>query len=127
MSFKFFIQLVEGRPVPFALNYTLGHLLSLGASWFLCGPKRQFNNMFDNKRKWTSVVYLSCLVITLVLVFIPLLWELKLFLLITCIMVQFCASCWYSLSYIPYGRNTAIRMAKRTLGLNESPIPLVET
>jgi len=126
MSFKFFIELIEGYPVPFALNYTFGHLLSLGASWFLCGPKRQFRNMFDEKRKWTSIIYLSCLVITLALVFIPLPWQLRLFLLLISIMTQFFASCWYSLSYIPYGRKTAINMAKRSFGLNESPIPLVE-
>lgn len=41
-SFRFFIELVEGRPLPFALNYTFGHILQLCASTFLCGPKRQF-------------------------------------------------------------------------------------
>jgi hypothetical protein len=41
-SFRFFIYLVEGNPIPFAVNYTVGHLLQLLASIFLCGPKRQF-------------------------------------------------------------------------------------
>jgi hypothetical protein len=41
-SFRFFIQLVEGNPIPFALNYTFGHILQQLASMFLCGPKRQF-------------------------------------------------------------------------------------
>lgn len=64
-SFKFFIKLVEGHPVPFAVNYTFGHILQLmvgppcfarprdispmqlfsyksQASTFLCGPQRQF-------------------------------------------------------------------------------------
>jgi len=59
-SFRFFIHLVEGHPIPFALNYTFGHILQLLASTFLCGPKRQFKNMFDEKRRITSIVYLSC-------------------------------------------------------------------
>lgn len=41
-SFRFFIELVEGYPIPFALNYTFGHILQLLASTFLCGPKQQF-------------------------------------------------------------------------------------
>ena len=41
-SFRFFIRLVEGNPLPFAINYTSGHILQLMASMFLCGPKRQF-------------------------------------------------------------------------------------
>lgn len=41
-SFRFFIKLVEGHPLPFAVNYTSGHILQLLASMFLCGPKRQF-------------------------------------------------------------------------------------
>ena len=60
MSFRFFIHLIRGHPIPFALNYTLGHILQLMASTFLCGPKRQLKNMFDDKRKITSTVYLSC-------------------------------------------------------------------
>lgn len=40
-SFRFFIDLVEGYPLPFACNYTFGHILQLLASTFLCGPKRQ--------------------------------------------------------------------------------------
>jgi Got1/Sft2-like family len=59
-SFRFFIRLVEGNPVPFALNYTFGHILQLLASTFLCGPKRQFKSMFDDKRRITTIAYLSC-------------------------------------------------------------------
>jgi Got1/Sft2-like family len=59
-SFRFFLHMVTGHPIPFALNYTAGHILQLLASTFLCGPKRQFKNMFDDKRRITSSVYLSC-------------------------------------------------------------------
>jgi hypothetical protein len=35
MSFKFFVELIEGYPVPFALNYSFGNILSLTSSWFV--------------------------------------------------------------------------------------------
>lgn len=120
MSFKFFIQLIEGHPVPFAVNYTAGNVLALAASWFLCGPRRQFRNMFDDNRKLTSIVYLSCLVATLVVVFIPLPWAVRLFTLLALLITQCGASFWYSLSYVPYGRRTVTRMLKRALGLDDS-------
>ena len=127
MSFKFFIELIEGYPVPFALNYSFGNILALGSSWFLCGPKRQFRNMMDDKRRTTSMTYLGCLALTLIIVFIPLPWGPKLFILICLIITQCCASFWYSLSYIPYGRRTVLNIIKRTLGLNERPIPISMT
>ncbi|CAB9522932.1 SFT2 domain containing [Seminavis robusta] len=119
MSFKFFIELVEGHPVPFALNYSFGNLLSLLSMTFLCGPKRQFKNMFDEKRKFTSITYLSCLVATVGCIFIPMPGFAKLLLLVCLILAQFCACMWYSLSYIPFGRRWALRCLKRQLGLDE--------
>jgi hypothetical protein len=113
---------MEGNPVPFALNYSFGNLLALGASMFLCGPTRQFKNMFDEKRKLTAMTYLSCLGGTLVVVFIPIISAIKLTLLVCLIVTQCAASFWYSLSYVPYGRATALRMIKRYLGLNEQPL-----
>lgn len=46
-SFRFFIELVEGNPIPFALNYSFGHILQLLSSMFLCGPKRQFKYVIN--------------------------------------------------------------------------------
>lgn len=122
MSFKFFVELIEGNAVPFALNYTFGNILALGASCFLCGPKRQFKNMFDEKRSMTSTTYLSCVVGTLVVVFIPMPWGLRLALLVCLLLTQCAASFWYSLSYIPYGRKTVIRLIKRYLGMYEQAV-----
>jgi hypothetical protein len=121
MSFRFFIQLVEGNPIPFALNYSFGHICQIAASTFLCGPKRQFKVMFDDKRRMTSMVYLSCLGSCLTVVFIPLPSLIKLLLLVSIMMTQCCASVWYSLSYIPYGRRAALRLIKSYLGIEESP------
>lgn len=113
---------MEGNPVPFALNYSFGNVLALGASWFLCGPKRQFKNMFDETRRLTATTYLSCLGGTLVVVFIPMPWSLKLGLLICLLVTQCGASFWYSLSYVPYGRRTVLRMIKRYLGISEQAV-----
>lgn len=78
-------------------------------------------NMFDETRRQTSMVYLSCLVINLIFVFIPLPSnKLRLLLLIITMMIQFCASCWYTLSYIPYGRKAAIRIMKKVIGIEDN-------
>merc|ERR1719263_315372 len=58
-SFKHFIGLMEGNPVPFVLTYSLGNLCSLLASLFLVGPHRQLANMFDETRKVTTIVFLA--------------------------------------------------------------------
>ena len=122
-SFRFFVELCEGNPVPFALNYTLGNIFSQFTTMFLCGPKRQFKNLFDDRRKFSSITYLSCLGGTLLVVFLPIKPNgVKLFLLLVLIITQFCASVWYTLSYIPYGRRTLLRFLKRQLGLDEESI-----
>lgn len=120
MSFKFFVKLIEGDPVPFAVNYTVGNILAMSASGFLCGPKRQFRNMFDKKRKTVSIVYLSCLASTLIVVFLPLYSAVKLTTLFLLLISQCGANVWYSLSYVPLGRRTALKLAKRYLGLNNN-------
>jgi len=57
-SFRFFIRLVEGNPLPFAINYTFGHILQLMASMFLCGPRRQFRYVWSG---WVSLIFVSLL------------------------------------------------------------------
>ncbi len=49
----------------------LGNIISLFSSMFLCGPKRQFKNMFDKKRKVVTIVYLSTLLLSIIICFIP--------------------------------------------------------
>lgn len=109
MSFNFFIELVEGNPLPFVMLYTVGNIISLFSSMFLCGPKRQLKNMFDNKRKITTTVYLSTLFITIVVAFIPFEQTFKLIILVLLLLVQVCAATWYSLSYIPFARKAVLK------------------
>ena len=48
---------------------------------FLCGPKRQFKNMFDKKRKEVTIIYLSTLVLSIVVCFITFNKDIKLLIL----------------------------------------------
>jgi len=122
-SFSRFVHLLEGNPIPFVSVYTLGNLLSLGSMGFLCGPARQLRNMFHESRKLTSVTYISTLLLTLLLCFLPtpsgFAGSIKLLFLVLLLIVQLCASVWYSLSYIPFARRTASKFAKDHLGLGE--------
>mmetsp|Transcript_3858 Transcript_3858/g.7649 ORF Transcript_3858/g.7649 Transcript_3858/m.7649 type:complete len:236 (+) Transcript_3858:69-776(+) len=119
MSFRLFIKLVEGNPAPFVFLYTSGNILSLMSSVFLSGPQRQFKNMFDEKRKLTSIVYLSTLCTSITVCFIPIPTGPKIGLLVILLLVQMCASLWYTLSYIPYGRASAKRMLRSIVAMDE--------
>ncbi len=55
-----------GNPVKFAILYSFGNIVSLCATMFLMGPCKQFKNMFDEKRRIATIVYLSALAATLV-------------------------------------------------------------
>lgn len=109
-SFRLFIKLVEGNPAPFVFLYTSGNIMSLLSSMFLSGPKRQFKSMFDEKRRTTSITYLTSLGTSIIVCFIPIPTGPKIGLLVLLLLVQMLASLWYTLSYIPYGRATAKKM-----------------
>mmetsp|Transcript_8519 Transcript_8519/g.10774 ORF Transcript_8519/g.10774 Transcript_8519/m.10774 type:complete len:188 (+) Transcript_8519:157-720(+) len=106
MSFNFFIDLIEGNPVPFVVLYTFGNIVSLCSSMFLCGPKRQFKRMFDDTRKIITIVYLSTLLLSIIICFIPFNSTAKLAILVILLITQFLASIWYNLSFIPLARRS---------------------
>ncbi|GMI13514.1 hypothetical protein TrVE_jg11287 [Triparma verrucosa] len=113
MSFSRFVHLLRGEPVPFVLMYTLGNIISLCASMFLAGPKRQFKNMTDEKRRVVAIVYVISILSTLLVCFISMNNGLRIALLVTLLVTQFCALLWYTLSYIPYGRTMATACLKK--------------
>mmetsp|Transcript_969 Transcript_969/g.1429 ORF Transcript_969/g.1429 Transcript_969/m.1429 type:complete len:188 (-) Transcript_969:402-965(-) len=117
-SFNYFIDLVEGNPVPFVMMYSIGNITSLFSSMFLCGPKKQFKNMFDETRKIVTIVFLSTLFLSIVICFIKFDSSIKLSLLLLLLLVQFCASVWYSLSYIPFARRWAKKCFRDAVGDN---------
>ncbi|KAL1502976.1 hypothetical protein AB1Y20_011047 [Prymnesium parvum] len=104
-------KLLLGNPLPFALKYTIGNLLSLGASSFLVGPAKQCRDMLAPSRRLASLVYMATLVATLLSVFVFKLVVLALL----CILLQALALAWYVLSYIPYGQAGAKKLILKLL------------
>mmetsp|Transcript_3992 Transcript_3992/g.6685 ORF Transcript_3992/g.6685 Transcript_3992/m.6685 type:complete len:187 (-) Transcript_3992:91-651(-) len=118
-SFRHFVELIEGDPVPFAVTYSVGNIMALLSSMFLCGPERQLKLMMDQKRKLTAILYVSCIGLTLVLLFLPLPQTILLFLIFMTVLVQIGAAVWYNLSYIPFGRRTFLKCVKGAMGVED--------
>lgn len=84
----------------FCAFYTFGNLCSLFSSLFLAGPCNQLKAMFDPSRWMASVMMIFFLIMTLIA---ALHWERRDLALIYCV-GQFLSIMWYTLSYIPLGR-----------------------
>ena len=65
-SMRFFHKLLHGNPTPFAINYTLGNLISIGSTGFLVGPKRQLKRMSHPTRAVVALVFVLAAIATLV-------------------------------------------------------------
>ena len=98
------VQLLKGDPTPFATMYTFGNIIAVASTCFLYGPYSQAKQMFAETRFITTCVYFTFMGFTLYLAF----WGESVpgrgFLLVICILMQFLALCWYTLSYIPWAR-----------------------
>ena len=94
-----FGALLAGNPTPFAFKYTLGSLLSMGASSFLVGPVKQCEGMFAPVRRLASLLYVASLCATLVCIFR--LHDRLLTSISMCL--QLAAMVWYCLTYVPFG------------------------
>lgn len=90
----------------FAIFYSLGNILSISSTCFLMGPWKQLKKMFHPTRVVATIVALLFLVLTLV----SALKGLKVGITFLCCLIQFLAMTWYSLSYIPYGREAVLKV-----------------
>ena len=81
----------------------------LHRSFFLSGPLNQLKKMFQRKRVITTIVCLSSIVMTLVSAIVIK----KAVLVIIFVIIQYCSYFWYSLSFIPYGRDIFCKCIKR--------------
>eukprot|EP00736_Rhodelphis_marinus_P012182 Rmarinus@m.27508 len=106
LSTLFLVDLADGDPVPFAVCYTIGNLLSLGSSFFLVGPWKQAKRMFEKKRYLATIFYLIAIILTLYVAFDQPCPNtgLNALIIILLVLVQAAALFWYTLTYIPYGR-----------------------
>ena len=83
------------------------------SSCFLCGPKKQLQNMTDKTRLLTTIVYVVFMILTLVA---ALKWK-SIVATMACCIVQYAALTWYTLSYIPFAR----AIVSRVLGSAVTP------
>ncbi|TMW61544.1 hypothetical protein Poli38472_012735 [Pythium oligandrum] len=112
-----FVKLVHGNPGPFAVAYTIGNLLSICSSMFFVGPCKQIETMFRQKRRGSAILYIGFIVLTLVLCFSRELPH-RVGLVMISILCQFVALVWYTLSYVPYGRQIVLTCCKRMAGMS---------
>ena len=108
------ITLIEGNPVPFAVMYTTGNVVSICATCFLYGPWTQAKKMFAPTRAIATLVYLLFVCLTLVLAFYHGVIAYRVLLLMVCILCQFLALCWYTISFIPFARDILLSCIKDT-------------
>ena len=73
--------------------------------------------MFHESRRYTSIVYLTTLVLSLIFCFVPMDHNLRLGILIVLVIVQFLALTWYCISYIPFARRVVKKKFQDTIGL----------
>ncbi|CDW89017.1 UNKNOWN [Stylonychia lemnae] len=104
--------LVSGNIARFAIPYTFGTLLSLAGSFFLSGPLNQLKKMFLRKRIIVTLVFIASIIMTLV----SAIAIKKPILVIVFVILQYGSYFWYSLSYIPYGREIFCKCFKRRSG-----------
>ena len=107
-SFMSFSELLLGNPFPFACKYTLGNLLSMGASGFLVGLSKMCSDMFAPVRRVASLLYMGSLCTTLVCIF----YLHNKLLTSFSMCIQLFAMVWYCFSYLPFGHT----MLRRCVG-----------
>uniref|UniRef100_A0A0K0F6W5 Vesicle transport protein n=1 Tax=Strongyloides venezuelensis TaxID=75913 RepID=A0A0K0F6W5_STRVS len=100
-SFCSSFLLVQGKLTGYTVLVSIGSVISIIGSFFLSGPVKQLRNMFEEKRVIATCIYISSIIMS----FVAALVLKSVSLAIICIIIQYLAMAWYSLSYIPYAHN----------------------
>lgn len=103
-SMMSWVALGLGQEWKYSVLMSLGNIMSICSTALLMGPRRQFESMFDDTRRTATVSYLGLLVATMFVAFTT--HSAVLCSLMCC--AQYGALVWYSLSYVPYGRETLL-------------------
>lgn len=106
------VSLSAGFFWKYAVLMSLGNIMSLCSTMLLMGPRRQAKAMFDETRRVSTIIYLLCLFLTLTVSFT----FRSAILCALCCFIQYAAFAWYSLSYIPYGRQVVSACLTTTFG-----------
>jgi hypothetical protein len=102
VSFSF-LPLIVVMPHKFAAAFTMGNVLAIVSTWVLVGPRAQLRTMFHPARAAAAAAYVGSLIFALFAAFFG--GRLRYLLVLAALVVEIVALCWYSLSYIPYGRH----------------------
>ncbi|RNF15916.1 SFT2 domain containing 2 [Trypanosoma conorhini] len=90
---------------------TLGSVMSLASTFILMGPRAQLQYMFDEYRRTASMLYLGSLLLTWIVAMV----YKSAFLCSLCGLLQYACLIWYSLSYVPYGREAVSGFLSRLI------------
>ncbi|EPY29584.1 hypothetical protein STCU_00506 [Strigomonas culicis] len=104
-----YIALYTGRYWKYTVLSTLGSIMSLCSTTIVMGPEAQKRYMFDEYRRTASCLYLVSLFLTLIFAFV----FKSVFICLLCGIFQYGCLIWYSLSYVPYGRETVLLLLSR--------------
>ncbi|GMH57459.1 hypothetical protein TrST_g9639 [Triparma strigata] len=104
-SFLRFSKLLHGDATPFAVCFTIGSIIALTGTCFLSGPQSQMKKMCKKTRAGASAMYILSIIGTLGLAFYGGDIKGQAGLLVICVLIQYTAIIWYTLSYIPYARD----------------------
>jgi len=107
-------DLMVGNPVPLVSTVTFGNIISLCGTFFLAGPRSQVRRMFHSSRQNASFMYLGSLAATFLLLLMARFPGHRLILLILLIS-QYASITWYTLSYIPFGREMLKKCCRRMM------------
>lgn len=99
-SFLSWIALGMGSMWKFTFLSSFGTLLSLASTFILMGPSSQLQYMMDEERRVASFMYVGSALFS----FVAAILYKSTFLCIITTLLQYSCLGWYSLSYIPYGR-----------------------
>lgn len=97
---------IKSKPYQFAILYTLGNILSIAATAFLWDPIHQVQNMFKRPRVYSSVIYFSCMILTIIVVCT----STKHKIIYLLVFIQFLAGIWFTLAAIPYFQSLVCRL-----------------
>ena len=101
-------SLLLGNPMPLAIKFSLGNVLSIAAVGFLVGPRSLGMTLLARERRLASLLYLGSLCITFVSILV---WHSRILTLVS-LCIQLAAVLWFTFSYLPFG-HTALRRLLR--------------
>ncbi|OSX72127.1 hypothetical protein BU14_0464s0001 [Porphyra umbilicalis] len=107
LSFMF-LPMILLKPHKFAAAFTAGNLLAIMSTWVIVGPRAQLASMFHPARATAAAAYIGSLIFALFAAFFG--GRLRYPLVLISLVVEVLALVWYSLSYIPFGRQALSRL-----------------